>query len=100
MVWSANVGDGLMLFQYTFGQKASMNSKNEYATEVKNCRDGSFGVLPKNASCVRNNKATLGWLNHFAENLPLCVNLVSGYYQEIAGAQEGTRTPTELPAST
>ena len=77
-----------------------MNSKSDYATEVKNRWDWSLGALPKGVSCVRNNKATLGWLNHFAENLPLCVNLVSGYYQEIAGAQEGTRTPTELPAST
>ena len=47
-----------------------------------------------------NDKATRRWPDHFAENLPLCGNPASGYYQEIAGAQEGTRTPTELPAST
>ena len=45
-------------------------------------------------------KATEVALNIFLENLPLCGNHGSTYYREIAGAQEGTRTPTELPAST
>ena len=36
----------------------------------------------------------------FAENHTPSGNHVSDYYHEIAGAQEGTRTPTELPAST
>jgi hypothetical protein len=46
------------------------------------------------------NKATEVALIIFAEQTKLCGAKVSAYYREIAGAQEGTRTPTELPAST
>ncbi len=36
----------------------------------------------------------------FAEQSDMIVAEVSGRYHELLGAQEGTRTPTELPAST
>ena len=56
---------------------------------------GAQGILK-----VKMIKATEVALIIFAEQTKYRVAKFSGCCREIAGAQEGTRTPTELPAST